>query len=226
MVLTGSAPVATPRPARRLQRPSWRDHRLLIGIVLVLASVALGARAVAAADHTEPYYAARTTLATGTALTADQLQVVRVRIAGPHAAYLDARQAVPVGQVVTRTIGAGELVPVAAAAPAGRLSVRPVTVPLDQGVPAGLVRGGRVDVWSSSPEPEGGTGFLPAHRIAAGAEVFHVDPAGTGLNAGRGASIQILLPVVELPAVLDALANDARVALLPLPGSVGQGGGA
>lgn len=225
MVLTDSSPFATARPARRLQRPSWRDHRLLIGIVLVLASVALGARAVAAADRTEPYYAARVTLATGTALTADQLQIVRVHIGGGHAAYLDARQPLPAGQVVTRTIGAGELVPSAATAPAGRLAVRPVNVPIDQ-VPAGLAAGGRVDLWSSSPRPEGGTGFLPARRIAERAEVFHVDQAGTGLSAGRGASVQILLPAGELPAVLDALANDARLALLPVPGSAANGGGA
>jgi SAF domain-containing protein len=225
MVFTDPGAAATTRPARRLQRPSWRDQRLLIGIVLVLASVALGARTMATADHTEPYYAARTTLATGTALTADQVRVVRVRISGGRAAYLRARQPLPAGQVVTRTIGAGELVPIAATAPVGRLALRPVNIPIDQ-VPAGLAVGGRVDLWSSSPRPEGATGFLPAHRIAERAEVFHVDRAGTGLNAGRGASVQILLPAGELPAVLDALANEARIALLPLPGWGPTGGGA
>lgn len=224
MVLTGSDPGTPARPARRLQRPSWRDHRLLIGIVLVLASVALGARTIAAADQTEPYYAARSTLATGTALTADHLQVVRVRMSGAEAAYLGAGEALPGGQVVTRTIGAGELVPRAATAPAAQVAVRPVSIPVEQGVPTGLAGGGRVDVWSSAPRPEGGTGFLPARRIAAQAEVFHVDPAGSGLSAGRGGSVQILLSELELPAVLNALANDARIALLPVPGSVSGGG--
>ena len=33
-----------------MQRPSWRDSRLLVGVLLVLAATALGAKAVASAD--------------------------------------------------------------------------------------------------------------------------------------------------------------------------------
>ena len=42
-----------PEPtAKRLQRPSWRDARLLVGVVLVLLGTVLGARLIAAADDT------------------------------------------------------------------------------------------------------------------------------------------------------------------------------
>src|SRR4051812_3857138 len=95
--------------AARLRRPSWRDPRLLIGLALLLSSVAIGARVVALADHTVPVLAARDTLPTGTPLTDDVLKVVRVRLTGSDARYLDATQAIPRGQVLIRTVGAGEI---------------------------------------------------------------------------------------------------------------------
>ena len=218
MVLTGPTSTPTTSPARRLQRPSWRDHRLLIGVILVLASVALGARTVAAADHTEPYFAARATLATGTELTAADVTVVRARISG-SSTYLDARHALPTGRVLTHAVGAGELIPLSATVAADALALRPVSIPVDGGVPAGLSAGGRVDLWASNREADGGNGYLPPQRIAEQVEVSHVQNAGDGLGSGRSASVQVLLAADALPRVLDALANEARIALLPLPGT-------
>ena len=96
-----TVPASTTPPAAsaaRLRRPSWRDGRLLIGLVIVLASVALGARVVALADDTVPVYAARAELPPGTALTPDELVVVRARITGTEGRYLDAAAPVPGGR--------------------------------------------------------------------------------------------------------------------------------
>ncbi len=49
--------IATPK-ASRLQRPAWRDARLLVGVLLVLAAAVLGSLTVAAADDRVPMYAA------------------------------------------------------------------------------------------------------------------------------------------------------------------------
>ena len=44
---------AAPAPAvRRLRSSRWRDPRLAVGVVLVAASVVVGARVLAAADDT------------------------------------------------------------------------------------------------------------------------------------------------------------------------------
>ena len=40
--------IATPK-ASRLQKPSWKDGRLLVGVLLVLATTVLGSLTVAAA---------------------------------------------------------------------------------------------------------------------------------------------------------------------------------
>jgi hypothetical protein len=46
-------------PARRLRRPSWRDPRLLVGLLLVLLSVTGVTGLVRAVDTSEPVFVAR-----------------------------------------------------------------------------------------------------------------------------------------------------------------------
>jgi len=55
-----------PKPtAARLRKPSWRDSRLVVGLVLVLLSMAIGAKVIASADDTVPMYAAAAALVPG-----------------------------------------------------------------------------------------------------------------------------------------------------------------
>ncbi|HET9657978.1 MAG TPA: hypothetical protein VFP72_21680 [Kineosporiaceae bacterium] len=210
-----------PQPsAARLQRPSWRDTRLLVGLLIVLVSIAFGARVVAAADDTVPVYAAAGTLVTGRSLSSSDLVVVRVRLESGAANYLRAQSPPPAGATVLRTVGAGELVPVSAIGSAGAVQVRPVTVPVDGALPAGLRVGDRVDVWSSARDPAGGgSTYRPPVRVAMAAEVSAANRPDSGLSLAQGASVQVLLESTELPRVLDALANGARIALVPVPGA-------
>lgn len=212
--------------AARLRRPSWRDTRLIVGLLIVLASVALGARVVAAADDTVALYAAGTTLVTGRRLTAADLTVVRVRLGAGTAAYLPARSPLPAGATVLRTLGAGELIPVSAVGAAALVQVRPVTVPLNGAPPVGLGAGARVDVWSSARDPGvGAARYRSPARLAGGVEVSAVTRDESGLSVTRGGSAQVLLRESQLPAVLDALANDARLVLVPVPGPTLRSGG-
>ena len=219
--IRGGQPVAP-----RLRRPSWRDPRLLIGLALLMSSVAIGARLVSLADHTVPVYAARAALPTGTALSAEQVEVVHLRLTGTGAAYLDATRPLPADQVIVRTVGAGEVVPVAALAPAAQVRARPVGIPLDGVQPAGLARGGLVDLWASAKRRDAvGGGYEEPERIAGPVEVFDVQAPSSSLSAGRSGSVQVLLPADALAPVLDALANQARLVVLPVPGTAGSSGG-
>ena len=226
--MAAQAPRALPTDqAVRLRRPSWRDTRLLVGLVLVLAAVALGSRIVALADDTVPVYAARSALPPGTPLTSDDVVVARARITGTGGRYLDARQPLPADHVLLRQVGPGELVPVSAVGPASALVTRPVTVPLEGPLPAGLKTGALADVWAS----ERATGsvveaqYSAPRRIARAVEVFHVADGGASLSGSSGSSVEVLVDEEELPLVLDALANDARTAVLPVPGTAPSSGG-
>jgi len=78
-----------PRPtAKRLQRPSWRDSRLLVGVVLVLLATTLGAKVIAGADDRVPMYAAVQTLKPGDRLTTDNLKRVDVQLGDATTVYL------------------------------------------------------------------------------------------------------------------------------------------
>jgi hypothetical protein len=205
--------------AARLRRPSWRDSRLLIGIFIVLVSVVIGARVVSMAGDTVPVYAVVATFPSGHELTESDVRVVRVHLGSGAAAYLSARRALQPGLVLARPIGAGEILPVSALGRSGEMTRRPVAVPLPAPVPAGLRPGTPVDLWSSAKESgDGATGYRPAVRIAAGAEVFAVSTGAAGL-AVSGASVQVLLEESELRSVLDSLANGAKLAVVPAPGT-------
>jgi hypothetical protein len=202
-----------------LKAPSWRDGRLIIGVLIIVSSVVLGARVVAAAGRTEPVFAAVANLPSGHQLNESDLRVVPVHLGAGAAGYLSARQPLPAGTVLTRPVGAGELVPSAALGPVAALMRRPVAIPVPAPLPSGLVPGASVDLWSSAKVTgTGTTGYAPPVRIAQGAEVFAVAAAGVSLGSSGGSSVQVLLDEGELRSVLDALANGAKIALVPMPG--------
>ena len=83
-----SAMTDLPTPtASRLRRPSWRDSRLVVGVLLVLVSTVLGALVVARADDRVPVWAARGQVAPGQQLTESDLVRVDVLL-GDGAATL------------------------------------------------------------------------------------------------------------------------------------------
>jgi len=133
-----------PEPsAKRLQRPSWRDARLLVGVVLVLLGTAVGARIIAGADDTVPMYAASTVIRPGDRLTVDNLRRVDVQLGDEASRYLSARAVVPDDSYALRDIPEGELVPASAVGSRSTVTVQPVTVEVDassaRGLPAGAV---------------------------------------------------------------------------------------
>lgn len=208
---------AAPR-AGRLRPPDWRDPRFAVGLLLVLVPVGVGAHVVARADRTVPVYAAARTLTTGTVVDLDDLVVRRIRFDGGARLYLGADAAAPQGLVAVRTVPAGELVPRSALGDADGVDLRAVPVPLDGDVPSGLVVGVRVDVWASLPEQARAGGHGPARRLADAVEVHAVRHDDGAWGATTGPRVEVLLPPAELTPVLDALAAEAMVTMVVVPG--------
>jgi hypothetical protein len=136
--------------------PRWLDLRLVLGVLLVLGSVLLGARVVSAADATVPVWAATGDLAAGTELTADDLVAVDVRLDQAADAYLSATTR-PEGRTLSRAVRGGELVPMSALDGAGELVQ--VALPVQAGfVPPSLERGQLVDVYAVADPAAGASG--------------------------------------------------------------------
>lgn len=220
--LPGEGTHVSETTAPRMRRPSWRDPRLGVGILLVVASVALGSWAVARADRSVDLYQARETLTPGDVVDADQLQVVQVRIDDVEAVYLSPGSDLVEGAVITRTVGAGELVPLAAVGSADDVDVRPVQVPMSASMSDLVGPGSTVDLWVALPDPASPQGaLLPPEELASGLEVRSVHE-DTSVFAGADAvQVQVLVPQQDLSSVLAALASEGQITLVPAPGGAG-----
>lgn len=207
------------RTARRLQRPGWRDLRLVVGVLLVLVSVAGGTRLVMSLDDTTPVYAAARDLLPGQQVDADDLEVVQVRMGEQAARYVDGGQPVAAGTYLVRGVGAGELVPASALGTARQALDKTVTVPVDPSALAGLATGTLVDVWVSPRDPDAlGVAYLDPQLLLAGAVVDRVPQQGSGLGAGLGrASVSVVVPADRVGDVIGAVDQDARLTLVPAP---------
>ncbi|MCA1823299.1 MAG: RcpC/CpaB family pilus assembly protein [Mycobacteriales bacterium] len=216
--------VPSPR-ASRLRQARWTDVRFLGGVLLVLASVVLGARVVGAADRSTLVYAARRALPPGYQLGAGDLVPSRVRLFGQSLA--DRYVAVgrePVGYVVLRDVLPGELVPRSAiATPDGAPPVRYVSVAVDRAHALGgdVEVGDRVDILATY----GGAGQPSVTRVvAAGVAVVRRPKDASGF-AGSAGDFAIVVAVSPQQAVaLTAALRTAKIDVLKVvPGRGGAG---
>ena len=138
--------------ATRAGTAGWRDPRLWIGVAIVAVSVVAGVRVVGGADDSVSVWAVTEDLAPGAVLDPDLLESRAVRFTDEEDAgrYLLTGAALPTGGFVTRGVGAGELLPLAAVGSAEQSGVVqvPIQVPSD-GVPPAVTIGSRVDIYMS-----------------------------------------------------------------------------
>jgi len=207
---------------QRLRRPSWRDPRLGVGVLLVAAAVALGSWAVARADRTTDVLVAVEALTPGELLADADLRPQAVRPDGLGDTYLAADADLPADAVVTRVVGPGELVPATAVGSAADVALRPVVVAMSGTPPSGVVEGAVVDLWltdttapgqATDPEPE------PPRLLAESLVVSDLLEADALFAAAGGAAVQVLVAQEDLPAVLAAIAGDGEIVVVPVPGA-------
>jgi hypothetical protein len=201
---SGSAP-------RRVRTPRWLDLRLVLGVLLVLGSVLLGARVVSAADATVAVWAVATDLAAGSELTTSDLVAVDVRLDDAADAYVSAGTR-PEGRTLGRAVRAGELLPRSVLEQPAELVQ--LALPVQSGyVPPGLDRGQLVDVYAVA-EPGAGAPATSAASAADGSEVtLVVSDAPVQAISGRSegvlsastTTVQVVV-AVEADAAPDVLA--------------------
>ena len=193
----------------RIRPPRWLDLRLLLGVLLVLGSVLLGARVVGAADATVPVWAASGDLAAGTELDADDLVAVDVRLDDTADAYLSASTR-PAGRTLARAVRAGELVPGSALEePADLVQV---ALPVQAGyVPPGLRRGGLVDVYAVADPAVGAT------QATGGAVTAVVERAPVQALSGRTDGV-LSTPTTTVQVVVSVLREEAATVLAAIGG--------
>jgi hypothetical protein len=217
-------PVAGPVP-RRVRPPRWLDLRLVLGVLLVLGSVLLGARVVTAADATVPVWSAAGDLAAGTVLAEADLVPVDVRLDDAAGAYL-ATTTRPEGRTLARTVRSGELLPRSALEQPAELVQ--LALPVQAGyVPPALVRGQVVDVYAvSDPVAAVRDGDAGVALVVEAAPVQAVSGRSEGVLSTATTTVQVVVsvPTGQAPQVLESIGG--RPLVVVVHESVDDGGAA
>lgn len=205
----GAGQLPSPAAARPPRR-SWRDPRLLVGLVIVAACVLAGARLMAGADDTVAVWTLRADLPAGSPVDEADLESARLRFGSEEAAgrYLSASAVIPEGMVLLRDLGAGELLPRAALGPEGArgLAELPLSVASEL-VPSGLRPGELVDVWVTPPQR---AGSAEAVRVLEQVRVVAAPREGSALGPATTRQVVVGVPEDEDDVMARALTQLAE----------------
>lgn len=199
--------------ATRQSRPRWLDPKLFLGILLVLASMALGARVIAQSDRTAEIWAVKddVTLAPTATLTQTQLVARKVRFTSQKDAdrYVSATAQIPEGARMVREVGPGEFLPRDAWTDHADDQLLDTPIPVTAaGLPKSIHRGDRVDIYVVRANDDK---FRPDKGILAASNVIVVDlPTGGGFGGGgdSSATVRVALDQMSKGFTLDQLVGD------------------
>ena len=206
--------MTTPDTVRPAPRAFWADARFLLGIALIIASVAGVWLVVASARQTGPVFAAARTIVPGQTVTADDLRVVDVALGSAGETYVSPASLQP-GVIATRTILEGELVPQAAVDDADAATTTTIVIRTSGDVSASVVAGSVVEVWAA-PAEDGGT-FGEPHILVPSATVVSVT-RDDAVVSGTDVSLEIVIPRADVAESLAALADGANMSVVPVAG--------
>jgi len=202
---------------RRFEPSPWRDPRLIAGVLIVVASTALGGWAVAAADHTVAYWATRGSVRAGDPVHRADLAVVHAKVPSRTArGLLRTDEALPARITDLRwatDARAGTLVTSEALVPRGRAVELPVTAAAG-GVPADVRSGDRVDVWAVPDRGGSGSdGAVRARRVLSKVRVVSRSST-SGISAGPGVTLVVDVAGTKLDAALMGALSTQRLTVV------------
>ena len=199
---------------RARRRAPWVDVRFLLGIVLILASVAGVWFVVSVARQTAPAIAAATTLVPGDVISATDVRVVEVALGTLDEAYLSPEE-LELGAVTTRTVAAGELLPHDAVGAGEDAASTTIVLHTATDVPASVSAGSVVEVWAA-PLAEGG-GYETPRILVPDATVVSVarDDAVIGT---ADVALEVVIPRADVSVALAAMADQSALSVVPAVG--------
>lgn len=202
-----------PGRAERQRRSVRIDPRLVIGVVLVVASVAGVYAVVTSTDRSVQVLAAASTVSPGDRIYAADLRQTSVSLGDASERYLVWGDVPADGLLVTRSVAQGELVPRSAVGSAASIRFASIVVTVSGQLSKSIVPGVVVDVWSAAATEHGV--FGPPVVLVGSATVVRVVESG-GIIADRGGGVEVLIPRTRIARVLEAVANGDAISLVPV----------
>ncbi len=80
--------------------------------------------------------------------------------------------------------------------------------------------GSRVDVWVALPDAR--NGFSQPTLLLPGAEIAQITPGSTALGSSRSTVVMVLVTDGQMPNLLGAQANKAKISVVWNPGGAGR----
>src|SRR4051812_22784502 len=130
------------------------DLRLVLGVLLVVGSVAGVYGIVAAADRRVTVYAAASSLTPGERIDAGDLVQRSVALDGSDRLYLAVGRIPSGGLVVTQPVAKGELLPTSSVGSASGVRSTSLVLQLATRVSGAVVPGATIDIWAAA-DPDG-----------------------------------------------------------------------
>lgn len=207
--------MTSPESLRPRPRPFWADARFLLGIALIVISVAGVWLVVASARQTAPVFAAARTIVPGESVSADDLRVVEVALGGAGDVYASPTSLAP-GAVATRTIEAGELVPRGAMGEASASTTTTVVIATVGDVSATVAPGSVVEVWAA---PAADRGDYGTPRILVPSATVVSVSRDDAVVSGTQVSMELVIPRADVAATLTALGDGSGLSVVPVAGA-------
>lgn len=197
----------------RARRAFWSDIRFLIGIALVVLSIAGVWLIVSSARETTPILQADRTIAQGEALVSDDFRVVEVSLGAVSESYLAPQDLQP-GMVAARTLADGELLPTTATGDAQSARTTSIVVESSVGIPESVTVGTALELWFAPPV-EDGEGFEAPRILVANVVVASI-PEVDGMLAQQSAALELVIDRSDVADVLAAITSGAALSVVPL----------
>lgn len=194
------------------------DPRLIVGVLLVLASTAGAYFVISSAYSTVDVYALKSAVIAGDGIDESDLRVVSVNLASMSDTYVRVGQ-LESGAVVTRTVGAGELLPSGAVGSVKSMNQARLVVTVSDGLALDTPVGTTVDLWATtsdpySSQPSSSTIVVPGATYA---RTLEADAYATD-GAQR---IELLVPRASLRALLAAQGDGSSLIAIPTSAQAG-----
>jgi hypothetical protein len=219
------APRSDAGPRRRRAAP---DLRLLLGVLLVVGSVAGVFGVVAAADRRVVVYVASAALSPGDRVDTHDVVERSVALDGADRLYL-ARGDIPAaGLIVTQPVAKGQLLPVSSFGTIEGVRSTSLVVQLATRVSGAVTPGAVVDLWSAPQDsgpvtPEGDPDATataaatpgPAVLVGGAIVVRILDASGNFAVDSKGSTVEVLVPRSKVARVLQAIVDGDSLAMVP-----------
>jgi hypothetical protein len=192
--------------------------QLLVSVAVVAGSVVGAWFVIESSKITEVYLVTKSDLASGTALTEQNLEKTDLALFALATEYLQPGQ-LPSGAYLTRTISAGEVIPISAVTTQALDDFSNIVLTPSVEISSAISPGAKVSVWASPALDY--QSFGEPTIAALDVEVVQVREPETSF-ASAAKSVELRVPITSIQAILRAIANRDAIALTASSVSVGN----